>query len=218
MEPAALLVSDLWTGYGKHPAVQEAALEVGAAEFVAIVGPNGAGKSTLIGALAGVLPSWRGGIRWQERDITRTGPAERVGLGISTVPQGAPSFPGATVARNLQIAAGIRHAGDRSAIPLVFELFPELVSRQQIRAGSLSGGERQMLALARAICQQPRLILLDEPSFGLAIGVRHRVIEMLAEYRQRSGCAVLIVEQDIRMIETASRVYFMASGKLERVR
>lgn len=143
-------------------------------------------------------------------------------LGISTMLQGAPSFPGATVAQNLAIAAAVRGGrfglGSRSSVEMVFDLFPELMPKQKATAGSLSGGERQMLALARAVCQDPKLILLDEPSFGLAIGVRYRVLEMLKKFRERSSCAVLMVEQDVSMIEGASRVYFMSSGKLERVR
>lgn len=208
----------LVTGYGKQAAVRDVSLEIRSGEFVAIVGPNGAGKTSLISVLAGLLHCWQGSLHWQGVDITRKDMADRVQLGLSTVPQAAPAFPGLTVARNIEVAQSV--CPDRSAdtLPFVLELFPELLPKRSALARTLSGGQRQMLALARAMSQRPRLILLDEPSFGLAVGVRKRVVDMLAQFRHHTGCGVLMVEQDVQMIQGAQRVYFMKSGQIEQVR
>jgi branched-chain amino acid transport system ATP-binding protein len=206
------------TGYGKQAAVADVALAIEPGEFVAVVGPNGAGKTTLVNVLSGLLPCWSGRLTWDGRDLTRSEPHERVQLGLATVPQAAPAFMGLSVARNLEVAASVRGPGLDGMLPVVLELFPELRPKQLALARTLSGGQRQMLALARAMCQSPRLLLLDEPSFGLAVGVRHRVVGMLRRYREKVGCSVLMVEQDVSMIEGADRVFFMNSGRIERVR
>jgi branched-chain amino acid transport system ATP-binding protein len=213
-----LAVSGLTTGYGKQVVVRQADLTVPEGGFVAIVGPNGAGKSTLIAALAGVNRCWNGEIRWRGRPIGSASPAARVAMGMSIVLQSAPAFPGMSVAQNIQVANAIRADAGPAAVEFVYRLFPELVSRPDALARTLSGGQRQMLALGRAMSQAPGLLILDEPSFGLAVGVRHRVVSMLAEFRARTGCGVLVVEQDVQMIRDAESVYFMTAGRLDRVR
>lgn len=220
MRPGAgkLRIAKLSAGYGKQAAVMQAELEVGDGAFVGIVGPNGAGKTSLINALNGTLRRWHGAIDWRGQDVSSLAPSARVRLGISTVPQGAAAFPGITVARNIEIALSASKAADAEAAELAISLFPELAPKWRLNAGTLSGGQRQMLAIARAIAQKPSLLLLDEPSFGLAVGVRQRVIAMLAEFRRRTGCAVLMAEQDVTMIEGAERIYFMSAGRLQQVR
>ena len=213
-----LVVDGITSGYGKLAAVSEVSLTIAPGEFVAIVGPNGAGKTTLISALSGQLPCWHGRLRWQGQDVTGLSIALRVKGGISTVPQAAPAFPGMTVAGNIDVARSVLSIDDGDDWTRVLELFPELHPKRQALAGTLSGGQRQMLALARAMSQSPSLLMLDEPSFGLAVGVRQRVVDMLETYRRQTRCSVLMAEQDVSMIKTADRVFFMRSGRLERVR
>lgn len=213
----ALVAERVSTGYGKQVAVADLTLAVDPGEFVAIVGPNGAGKTTLVQLLSGLLPCWTGRLTWRDREFTRWGAWQRVQAGISTVPQAAPAFMGLTVERNLEIAAGVRRREAGTMLAIVLELFPELRPKQFSLARTLSGGQRQMLALARAMCQSPQVLLLDEPSFGLAVGVRRRVVEMLRRYRAQFGCSVLMVEQDVQMIDGADRVYFMNAGRIEKV-
>jgi branched-chain amino acid transport system ATP-binding protein len=213
-----LAAEGITSGYGKLAALREVSLTIAPGEFVAIVGPNGAGKTTLISALSGQLPCWQGRLRWQGQDITGHSIARRVQAGISAVPQAAPAFPGMSVAGNIDVARSVANKSDSDQLERVLQLLPELYPKQQSLAGTLSGGQRQMLALARAMSQSPALLMLDEPSFGLAIGVRQRVVDMLRQYRRQTGCSVLMAEQDVGMIKTADRVFFMRSGRIEQVR
>lgn len=215
---ALLSVSGLTAGYGKQVVLRNVDLSVPQGRLVAIVGPNGAGKSTLVAALAGIIRCWLGEIRWKGRPIGGTSPVARVGMGISAVPQSAPSFPGMSVSQNIRVANEVRHGAPPEARNAVYELFPELAERAGALARTLSGGQRQMLALGRAMSQRPELLILDEPSFGLAIGVRQRVVSMLAEFRLQTGCGVLVVEQDVQMVKDADAVYFMSAGVLDRLR
>lgn len=213
-----LEVHSLWTGYGKQAAVQGASLGVEPGEFVAIIGPNGAGKTSLLNVLAGLLPSWRGDVVWGGVNITGENTAARIARGISIVVQGAMAFSTLSIEQNLELALGVRtRPGSANAMATALELFPELVAKRRAAASTLSGGQRQMLALARAVCQQPDLLLLDEPSFGLAVGVRQRVVDMLDTFRRKTGCAVLMAEQDLQMISGADRTYFMSAGRVERL-
>jgi branched-chain amino acid transport system ATP-binding protein len=211
-----LVVSGLTTGYGRQPAVISADLAVRPGEFVAVVGPNGAGKSTLVRAVAGLIPAWKGSIRLGETALDRLSARSRVQRGIVAVLQGAPCFPSLTVGQNIDIAVRLVPA-TREFVDEILGSFPRLLERWDAQARTLSGGERQMLALARAIFLRPKVLLLDEPSFGLAIGARQRLVELLDDLRRKQGWSVLIVEQDVQLIRDAQTTYFMASGNLERV-
>ena len=216
---AGLSVTGLVTGYNRQPTLHGVGLEVPRHSVVAVVGPNGAGKTTLINAVAGLLPTWRGTVSWDGAAFGRASPRARVARGVSVVPQGAPTFPKLSVIQNLLVAARVTSNSDvGERVADVLQLFPELASRPRVSASSLSGGQRQMLAIGRALCQRPSLLLIDEPSFGLAVGVRHRVVEVIKEFAVVRGGTVLIVEQDAHMVKNAADVaYFMTNGVLEEV-
>jgi branched-chain amino acid transport system ATP-binding protein len=197
--------------YGDAQALWSVDLNVAEGEIVCIVGPNGAGKSTLVQAIAGLLPVREGYIAVDGTDITRL-PAHRVcDRGVAIVPEGRRIFPGMTVSDNLDLGAyrpdaRRRHAEMRRH---VLDLFPRLEERSRQLAGSLSGGEQQMLAIGRALMACPRILLLDEPSLGLA-----PVIVVIGEIN-RSGVAVLLVEQNVqRALDIASRAYLLSEGRV----
>lgn len=215
-EALGLTVTNLVTGYHHQPAVHAVSLEVPTGSFAAVIGPNGAGKSSLLRALAGVNQVWRGEVRWRGEDIAGLSAATRVQRGVCAVLQGAPAFPRMSVDENLRVGARIStHAG--IGVDEIYDLFPELAQRRRQLAHQLSGGERQMLALARTICTGPSLLLVDEPSFGLAVGVRYRLLSMVDDFRRRFGWTVFMAEQDVSMVSQASSIYYMASGRCERM-
>jgi branched-chain amino acid transport system ATP-binding protein len=211
-----LSVQDLHVSYGSVVALRGVSIEVEPGEIVAVIGPNGAGKSTLLRSIAGLVRPNRGEIRFESADIAGE-PAERlVARGLSLVPEGRRIFGSLTVGENIQLGATPR--ADRVAIARDLErmltLFPILKERFHQKAGKLSGGEQQMLAVARSLMSAPRLLLLDEPSLGLAPLIVRKVYEVVEDLR-RGGVTVLVVEQAVHVALTASdRTYVMSSGSI----
>jgi len=191
-------------------------LEVNEGELVALVGPNGAGKTTVLKAISGLLKPASGTLRFDGHDLSKISANKIVELGISQVPEGGRIFTGMSVLENLELGAFVAQARkdrDRS-MKRVFEIFPRLDERKSQRAGTLSGGERQMLAIGRALMSKPRLLLLDEPSFGLAPLLVEQMFEMIAEIN-RQGVTVLLVEQNVRAaLELTKRAYVLENGRV----
>jgi len=211
-----LEVENIEAGYGPIRALDRVSLEVAAGELVAIIGANGAGKTTLLMAISGVVPTRGGEVRFEGRSITGLEPHEIVRLGIGHAPEGRRIFPRLTVRENLELGGFTRsdRAEMRRDIDEVCELFPVLGSRMGQMGGTLSGGEQQMLALGRALVGRPRLLLLDEPSLGLAPLVVAKIFEVIASLSAR-GIAVVLVEQNARAaLKLASRGYVLETGRI----
>ena len=221
MAPEPLLeVRGLRVAYGNILAVKGVDLEVQEGEFVAILGPNGAGKSTLIKAVMGVQAPAAGSIRFRGRDLAGVAPAERIRLGIGIIPEGRQLFSDMTVRENLVLGAyaqlGVRIPASLSqALDRVFTMFPRLGERQRQLAGTFSGGEAQMLAIGRALMTQPRLLLCDEPSLGLAPGLVREVMATLAKLRQKQNVTVVLADQNaLAALRIADRGYVLDTGRV----
>jgi len=211
-----LEVQNLQVAYGELPALQGVSLTIQPGELVALVGPNGAGKTTLLKTIAGLLAPRAGVIRWQDEIISSASPQRIVEHGIALVPEGRRLFAAMTVRENLELGAFTRRAQKekKPQIENIFGLFPRLFERQKQRAGSLSGGEQQMLALGRALMGLPRLLLLDEPSLGLAPKIVESILSILTQLH-RDGMSLLIVEQNVHAVLTlAQRAYILESGRI----
>ena len=213
---ALLTVNDLHVSYGKVEAVTGVSLEMQAGQIVTVIGPNGAGKSTLLAALMGLLPS-KGENRYQQLDISALSTEERVRRGICLVPERRELFTEMTVKDNLILGAYTRWR-DRAAVQRdlqdVCARFPRLAERSHQLAGTLSGGERQMLALGRALMAKPRLLLLDEPSLGLAPLIVREIFRIVTGLREL-GVSILLVEQNARAaLETADHAYVLETGSI----
>lgn len=211
-----LEVIDLDVYYGDAQALWEVSVRVEEAEVVSIVGSNGAGKSTLVGAVMGILPSRRGRIVLDGTEITDLAGHRVCRAGIAIVPEGRRLFPGLSVGDNLDLGAfnseARRHRSE--TLDRVHDLFPRLAERSGQRAGSLSGGEQQMLAIGRALMARPRLLLMDEPSLGLAPVIVDEVFEVIETVRS-AGVSVLLVEQNVaRALEVSSRAYLLSEGRI----
>jgi branched-chain amino acid transport system ATP-binding protein len=205
-----LEVDDLRVHYGAVEAVHGVSFAANAGEVTALIGANGAGKSSTLAAISGLVPA-RGRIHFDGRDIAGAPPHATVRAGVIQVPEGREILARMTVEENLLM--GLRD-GERSALGSAYERFPILRERRALLAGSLSGGEQQMLAIARALLARPRLLLLDEPSLGLAPLVVKRVFETLAELK-RQGVTMLLVEQNaLRALRLADRAYVMELGRI----
>jgi branched-chain amino acid transport system ATP-binding protein len=211
-----LEIKNLRVAYGSLLALQGVDLVVGRGEMVALVGPNGAGKSTLLKTIAGLLTPSAGEIRWQNETIRALAPQQTVERGIALVPEGRRLFGAMTVRENLELGAFPARAQKQKRFQMkrVFALFPRLFERQRQPAGLLSGGEQQMLALGRALMGLPRLLLLDEPSLGLAPKVVESIFAVLEELH-RGGMSLLIVEQNVHtVLELARRAYILEGGRI----
>jgi branched-chain amino acid transport system ATP-binding protein len=210
-----LSVENLRSGYGRIEALHDVSLEVAAGEVVALVGANGAGKSTLLRAISGVQPISAGRIRYQGRAIERLPAHRRVALGIAQVPEGRQLFAPLSVEDNLRLGAWTQRVADlEAALAPVFALFPMLQQLRRAAAGTLSGGQQQMLAVGRALMAKPRLLLLDEPSMGLAPMLVEQILQAVVALR-RSGLTVLLVEQNARAALTiADRGYVVETGRI----
>jgi branched-chain amino acid transport system ATP-binding protein len=211
-----LTVERVTAGYGGRPVLHDLSLTVGAAEIVALVGANGAGKSTTLKAIMGVVRPQHGRIDFGGQALAGASTAEVVGRGVVLVPEGRHVFPRLTVAENLRIGAFSR--ADRASygddLPRVYELFPVLASRSRQEAGTLSGGEQQMLAIGRALMARPRCLLLDEPSLGLAPLMIHAVFEAIRKINV-TGMAILLVEQKAFVaLNLATRSYVLENGRV----
>lgn len=211
-----LKVSGLRAGYGPIEALQGVDVDVDAGEIVALIGANGAGKSTLLMTICGAPRARSGRIEFDGRDITRLPTFEIVRLGIAQVPEGRRVFPHMTVLENLQI--GATPAEDTyfdEDLDRVFAMFPILEERRHQSGGTLSGGEQQVLAIARALMSRPRLLLLDEPSLGLAPLVMKRIFEIIKEINESQEVTIFLVEQNAyHALRLADRGYVMANGRI----
>jgi branched-chain amino acid transport system ATP-binding protein len=212
-----LEVERLRSGYGGIPVLADLSLTVSGGEFVGILGHNGMGKTTLLRALIGILPATTGEIRFDGVPITRASSHRRARLGIGYVPQGRGIFPGLSVRDNLRfaVAAVGRRQGD--AIEAILTELPRLKDLLDRPGGALSGGEQQLLALARTLVQGPRLVLLDEPTEGIQPSIVEEIIERLRLLRQQRGLTILLVEQNIDFIKALSdRVLLIQKGAIVR--
>ncbi|ROR01794.1 ABC transporter ATP-binding protein [Desulfosoma caldarium] len=214
-----LVVRNLRAGYGRIEALHGASLSVRRGEIVALVGANGAGKSTLLKAVAGLIVPWHGEILMEDRPIAGKKPPEIVAAGIGLVPEGRWLFPPMSVRDNLVLGAYLRlrrgdKEGVRQDLERVYELFPILAERKEQPAGSLSGGEQQMLAMARALMSRPKMLLLDEPSTGLAPLLVEKIFDIIVQLNAE-GITFLLVEQNARAALTiASRGYVLETGRM----
>jgi branched-chain amino acid transport system ATP-binding protein len=211
-----LRVRDLRVAYGRVVAVHDVSLEVEDGSIAAVVGANGAGKSTVLRAIAGLNRIEAGSIELDGRPIQGLRAHERVPLGISLVPEGRHLFPRLTVRRNLELGAHTRRDPREvtSSLEMVLQTFPALRERQEQLAGTLSGGEQQMVAIGRGLMSRPRLLLLDEPSWGIAPMLVNKIFETIAAIN-RSGVAVLLVEQNVkRALSIAHRAAVIQTGRL----
>jgi branched-chain amino acid transport system ATP-binding protein len=210
-----LEVSGLTVSYGHVEAVREVSFSVGQGTIVSLVGPNGAGKTTTLNAISGIVPASAGSIRFQGRDITRMSPHRRVSEGIIQIPEGRMVLASMTVLENLELGAFRRPANEmRSTLDAMERRFPILAKRRTSLAGTLSGGEQQMLAIARGLMAKPKLLLLDEPSLGLAPLLVQTIFEIVGELHSQ-GLTILLVEQNARQaLSVSSHGYVMESGKI----
>ena len=211
-----LKLSMVSASYGKVPAVSEVCIEVGEGEAVGLLGANGAGKSTTLRGISGLVKLTGGSVIFDGKDISGMAPYKITELGIAHVPEGRQVFPEMTVLENLEIGAYIPSAkADRKrTIDLVFTIFPKLEIRQKQLAGTMSGGEQQMLAVGRGLMLKPRLLILDEPSLGLAPVMADVTFEKIHEIHAM-GTAILLVEQNVsRALTLVQRAYVLESGKV----
>jgi branched-chain amino acid transport system ATP-binding protein len=211
-----LQVDDIHTFYGNIEALKGISLEVEEGEVVTLIGSNGAGKSTTLRSISGLTPPRTGTITFDGNDISATPPQDIVQLGISQSPEGRHCFQRMSVRENLELGAYLRR--NRSEInedlEIVFTLFPRLQEREKQKAGTMSGGEQQMLAIGRAMMARPKLLLLDEPSMGLAPILVERIYETVAEIN-RQGTTILLVEQNANFaLEYSSRGYVLETGTI----
>ncbi len=212
-----LEVEGLTVAYGGLAALTEVTLRVGEGRFVALVGPNGAGKTTLFKTISGTVASAGGSIRFEGRDLLAVPPAGRAHLGIAHVPEGRQVFPSLTVLENLEMGAYPAAGRERwpQTIERIYELFPVLAERRGQLAGTLSGGEQQMLAIGRGIASSPRLLMLDEPSMGLAPAVADLIFERIEALHREDGLTVLLVEQRVaEALESCDYGYVLETGHI----
>jgi branched-chain amino acid transport system ATP-binding protein len=211
-----LKVDNINAYYGDLQALWGVSLQVNDGELVALVGPNGAGKTTTLKVITGLLKLASGSVNFNDHNLGKKTVHKIVELGISQVPEGGRIFSGMSVLENLELGAFVpeaRKVKDQS-LKWVYEIFPRLEERQNQQAGTLSGGERQMLAIGRALMSKPRLLLLDEPSFGLAPILVQQMFEMIEEINKQ-GVTVLLVEQNVRAaLELAQRAYVIENGRI----
>jgi branched-chain amino acid transport system ATP-binding protein len=216
MADAVLQISGLRVAYGGIQAVKGVDLEVRTGELVALIGANGAGKTTTLKAVTGSLACAGGEVRYEGRSIAGMGAHQLVSNGLAMVPEGRGVFARMTITENLLMGAYIRHdkAGISQDIEKMFGIFPRLKERAEQLAGTMSGGEQQMLAMARALMSRPRLLLLDEPSMGLSPIMVQKIFEVVREVSAQ-GVTILLVEQNARLaLQSAHRGYVMDSGQI----
>jgi len=211
---ALLEISDVHTFYGNIEALKGISLEVDEGEIVTLIGSNGAGKTTTLRSISGLTPPREGSIRFDGKEIGETPPQEIVQRGISLSPEGRHIFPRMSVRENLDLGAYLRKDsnGIGQDMDRVYELFPRLKEREKQKAGTMSGGEQQMLAIGRALMAQPKLLLLDEPGMGLAPILVERIYETIQEINKQ-GTTILLVEQNANFaLEVAARGYVLETG------
>ena len=212
-----LALAAVTAGYGAFTALWDVSLRVEAGEAVAVVGPNGAGKTTLLRAISGLIAPRAGSVVFEGAELAGHPPYDIVAHGIAHVPEGRRLFPQLTVAENLKMGAYLpsARARFRESLERVYALFPALAERHRQRAGSLSGGEQQMLAVGRALMSRPKLILLDEPSMGLAPVLVLRLFDLIRRVREE-GYTILVVEQNVRQVlKLVDRAYLLEVGRIK---
>ena len=215
MTAALLRAAGLTAGYGKMAILHGVTLEVRQGEMVSVIGPNGAGKSTAFKTIVGFLRPVSGSVTFDGRDITGLRPDQVLYRGLAYVPQGRMVFPQMTVLENLEMGAYIERDGNRigEALERVYELFPILAERRRQRAGTMSGGEQQMVAIARALMTAPKLVMLDEPSLGLSPKFVSVIFDRLTQMK-RAGYTLMVVEQNAaRALAVADRGYVLELGR-----
>ncbi len=211
-----LSIRSLSVAYGGLQALRDVSLEVARGQFVAVVGSNGAGKSTLFKTISGTVAPFAGEIAYNNRNLLSVSPAERAQLGIAHVPEGRQVFASMTVMENLEMGAYTRNGRSRWAqlLPTILELFPVLADRRDQLAGTLSGGEQQMLAIGRGLASAPELLMLDEPSMGLAPAVVDLIFERIQQVHREHGLTILLVEQRVaEALEACDRGYVLETGQ-----
>jgi branched-chain amino acid transport system ATP-binding protein len=210
-------VQGLRTGYGRIPILNGVSFSVNAGEFIGILGHNGMGKTTLLKALMGFLPATGGRVLFDHDDVTAAEPHRRARLGLGYVPQGREIFPGLSVYDNLRMGCGKQPGAERDIIATVLEQFPRLKLLLDRAGAALSGGEQQLLAIARCLCGNPRLVLLDEPTEGIQPSIIDEIIETLQRLRAESGLTMILVEQNLDFIAALSqRILIIQKGAITR--
>jgi len=216
-ESYMLVVEELESGYGETQVLFGVNLRVAKGQITALLGSNGAGKSTTLWTITGVIQPWKGRVIYQGKDVTHLGPHAKARMGIVLVPEGRRLWPDMTVEEHLAIASSIPRARNKAGElrEMIFTLFPRLKERLDQKAGTLSGGEQQMLAIARGLMMNPELIMFDEPSLGLAPKLVQDIARSIAQLRDEYGLTVLLVEQNIHMsMQIADYGYIMENGRI----
>jgi branched-chain amino acid transport system ATP-binding protein len=210
-------VQGLRTGYGRIPILNGIGFSVAEGEFIGILGHNGMGKTTLLRALMGFLPATDGRVQFDGHDMTTFEPYRRARLGLGYVPQGREIFPALTVYDNLRMGCSKQGSDDHDTIETVLEQFPRLKPLLDRLGGALSGGEQQLLAMARCLCGKPRLVLLDEPTEGIQPSIIDEIVETLQRLRANSGLTMILVEQNLDFIAALSqRILIIQKGAITR--
>ena len=212
-----LNVTGLRTGYGRIPILNGVSFAVSEGEFIGILGHNGMGKTTLLRALMGFLPATGGRIQFADDDVTTAEPYRRARLGLGYVPQGREIFPGLTAYDNLRMGCAKQNGSEEDIIADVLEEFSRLKPLLDRPGGALSGGEQQLLAIARCLCGRPRLVLLDEPTEGIQPSIIEEIVEILQRLREKSGLTMILVEQNLDFIAALSkRILIIQKGAITR--
>ncbi len=212
-----LKITGLSSGYGGLPVLKDISIHIREGEFAAIVGPNGAGKTTLFKTLSGTVPAMQGTIEFNGQNLLAVPPAKRAHLGIAHIPEGRQVFPTLSILENLEMGAYTQAGQDawQDNIEKIFSWFPVLAERQKSQAGALSGGQQQMLAIARGIASSPKLLMFDEPSMGLAPTIADEIFERIITIHREMRLTVLLVEQRVaEALHYADRGYVLESGKI----
>lgn len=212
-----LKLENVQSGYGNKLAIKDVSIEIGEGEIITLIGANGAGKSTTLMTICGVIACRSGIVKFQDREIQKMAPDEIVKLGICQVPEGRHIFPQLSVKENLDMGAFLRKDKEeiKKDMDYVFSLFPILAERRHQDGGNLSGGEQQMLAMSRALMARPKLLLLDEPSMGLAPLVIKQIFEIIKQINKESKTTIFLVEQNANQaLHIADRGYVMETGRI----
>lgn len=212
-----LTVDSICTFYGKVQALYDISIQVNEGELITVIGANGAGKTTLLKSISGLLSPQRGTIKFEGQDISKSKPNELVKQGIVMVPEGREIFPHMTVHENLEMGAYLRKARQdiQNDIEFIYDMFPILKEKSRQKGGDLSGGQQQMLAIGRGLMAKPRLLLLDEPSLGLAPIIVKEILDKIVELN-KEGTTIILVEQNANLaLKVADRAYVLETGHVE---